>query len=172
MESLMTYMAAFGLAAESSFGPERVTRVRYEDLILEPRATLESLCSSLDLEFEEGMLAADGLRVPEYTTDWHKLVGSSPDPARIEAWREELEPRQIEIFESITGDLLTYLGYQPDFGVRARPISRREKIMPFLREHLFRRRVNRARTRKKERLTEKRHAARVSGSRELDGGET
>jgi len=154
---------AFGLAAESCFGPERVARVRYEDLILEPQATLEALTEFLGLDFQDEMLAANGLRVPEYTTDWHKLVGSKPDPARIEGWRNDLEPRQVEIFESITGDLLGYLGYEPDFGVRAKPISRREKIVPFLREHLFRRRRNRQRTKSKERRTEASHEARGGG---------
>jgi hypothetical protein len=159
---------SFGLAAETRYGPERVARVRYEDLVVEPRATLEALCEFLGLEFEEDMLAANGLRVPEYTTEWHKLVGSRPDAARIEAWREDLEPRQIEIFESITGDLLSYLGYQPDFGLQARPISRREKIMPFLREHLFRRRSNRARTKRKERRIEANHTARATGSKGVE----
>lgn len=155
---------AFGLAAEGYFGSERVARVRYEDLILEPRATLEALCEFLGLDFQDEMLAANGLRVPEYSADWHKLVGSMPDPARVEGWRSDLEPRQVEIFESITGDLLGYLGYEPDFGVRAKPISRREKIVPFLREHLFRRRRNRQRTKSKERQTEARHEARSPGS--------
>lgn len=141
---------AFGLAAESHYGPERARRVRYEDLVLDPEGTLRDLCEFLGLEFEPAMLAADGLRVPDYTSGWHKLVGSKPDPARLEAWRRDLTPRQIEIFESITGELSTYLGYPLDYGLTARPITRREKILPFLRDHLFRRRANRLRFKRAE----------------------
>ncbi len=144
---------SFGLGAESHFGPERVRRVRYEDLITKPEETLESLCPFLGIDYSETMLAADGLRVPGFTTDFHRLVGSRPDPARVEAWRSDLSRRQIEIFENVTGELLSYLGYEPDFGLSARPMTRREKVMPFLRDHLFRRRANRARTKLRERRT-------------------
>lgn len=137
---------AFGLAAESRFGGDRVMRVRYEELLTEPRATLDRLCAFVGVGFEDAMLDGDGLRVPEFTSQWHQLVGSKPDPTRATAWQRDLSPRQIEIFESITGELLPYLGYQLDYGLAARPMTRREKIVPFLRDHLFRRRAKRLRT--------------------------
>jgi hypothetical protein len=41
----------------------------------------------------------------------------------MQAWEKKLTPRQIEIFESQTMDLLSYLGYEPKFGLRARKAS-------------------------------------------------
>jgi hypothetical protein len=43
---------AHGFAAELLFGPERVMRVRYEDLVQDPGSTLKRLCPRLDIRYE------------------------------------------------------------------------------------------------------------------------
>ncbi len=119
---------AYGLAAESVLGPQRVLRVRYEDLVREPGRTLRELCDWLGLSFEEALVAsAGGLDLPRHTREQHRLVGGKPDASRIEAWREALSPREIEQFEAIAAQMLEHLGYEPLHGTGARPRTRRER---------------------------------------------
>jgi hypothetical protein len=119
-------MVGHGLAAEARWGGSRVARVRYEDVVQEPEATLRRLCAFLQIEYQPRMLRADGFRVPAYTREQHRRVGMPPDPGRVDAWRKALSPRQVEIFESVVGDFLWCFGYTPVYGLRARPMSRWE----------------------------------------------
>ena len=119
---------AFGLAAELG-ATGRVTRVRYEDLVREPRDVLLGLCSRLELEFVDSMAEASGFTVPKYTVPIHGLIGQAPNRARIDAWRDQLTCREVEIFESIAGSLLNSLGYAPEFGLAATPQTSSERAL-------------------------------------------
>jgi len=143
---------AYGLAAES-FWRKKVVRVRYEDLVQYPQTTLHSLCETLAINYDPAMCRAAGFQVPKYTAKQHALIGSKPNPARVNAWEKQLTPRQVEIFESIASDLLKTLGYTPQFGLSARPLSRRERILAGIREFYKREFSNRSRKRKRKRET-------------------
>lgn len=122
-----TESVAYGLAAESWAGGQRIVRVRYEDLILHFECTVKRLCSFLGLYYQPAMLMADGFKVPDYTTKQHSLIGSVPQASRVNAWEGSLTERQIEIFEAIAGELLRYLGYELKYGLHARKATRGEK---------------------------------------------
>jgi hypothetical protein len=143
---------AYGLAAES-FWQKKVVRVRYEDLVQHPQATLLSLCETLAINYDPVMCRAVGFQVPKYTAKQHALIGREPDPTRVNAWETQLTGRQVEIFESIAADLLKTLGYTPRYGLSARPMSRRERILAGIREFYRREFTNRARKRKRKRET-------------------
>jgi hypothetical protein len=72
--------------------------------------------------------------VPEYTLKQHALVGKEPDASRVDAWEKELTPRQIEIFEFYTGDLLRYLGYPLRYGLKARKPAKMEWLTTKMQE--------------------------------------
>jgi hypothetical protein len=112
---------ASGLAAELQLGPERVLRVRYEDLLLSPEATLQRIASFAGLPYEPAMAQGTGPGPSRYNERQHRLVGQPPDQSRGHSWNRSLTPRQIEIFESQAGELLETFGYQPNYGIRARP---------------------------------------------------
>lgn len=112
---------AHGLAAESSFGPARVRQFRYEDLIQDPQGTLHEICRFLEIDFEPGMITGRGLNVPQYVATHHPLIAGAPDAKRIHAWKTELTARQIEIFESIAGQILNCLGYELLYGWSSKP---------------------------------------------------
>ena len=76
------------------------------------------------MKYEPAMAAGAGEPAGRYHARQHRLVGQPPDRSRVDAWRESLTSRQIEIFEAEAGDFLTLLGYEPVFGIRARPASR------------------------------------------------
>lgn len=125
---------SYGLAAESSLGPRTVLRVRYEDLLLAPDDQLKRIHAFLELPEEEAAAPGDGYRSPSYTAGQHVLVGSAPDASRLDRYRESLSAREIELFEWATKDLLGYLGYEQDYGVRAKGPSFAERASAALRE--------------------------------------
>ena len=122
---------AYGLACESTFGPDRVRRVYYEDLVNTPEDTLKGICAFLEIDFQPGMIIGDGFNVPGFTLRSHALVGKGPERSRVSAWQEQLTPRQIEIFESIAGEMLSYMGYDTQYGAFARLMTNTERTQAF-----------------------------------------
>ena len=124
----------YGTSAEASLGDERILRVRFEDLIQQPHNTLERICLFLHLQYQPRMTQGGGFKVPGYTTGQHSLLGKEPDAERAYAWRKKLTSRQIEIFESIAGELLSSLGYPLTFGNSARKMNVMDKIVSGIQE--------------------------------------
>ncbi len=116
-------MASFGLAVEKTLGPEIVLRVKYEELVLEPEKTMQTISHFLGVDYQPAMLQATGFNPPSYTTRQHKLVGGKPDVSVVNRWEQKLTARQIEIFEHQTRDFLAYLGYPLRYGLRAKAPS-------------------------------------------------
>jgi hypothetical protein len=128
---------AYGLAAESFWGEKRVMRVKYEKLVKEPEATLKELCRWLDIDYQKEMANAGGFVAPEYASGQFALVGKPPDAERINDWEKSLTPRQIEVFERSTRELLRYLGYTPKYGLKARAITGMESFIWGIKELLM-----------------------------------
>jgi hypothetical protein len=113
---------AHGLAAESFFGPEKVLRVRYEDILIEPSAELKRICRFAGVEYDEKMPSATGFQVPLYTTEQHRwLLTGKVAKGRAAGWRQVLTEKQVALFEASAGDLLTFLGYDRRYRWPARP---------------------------------------------------
>jgi hypothetical protein len=142
---------AYGLMAESRW-PDKVVRVHYEDLVQAPAPTLQNLCAGIDIEYHPAMSQAAGFQVPKYTAQQHALIGQAPDRSRVSGWETQLTPRQVEIFEHTTADLLEMLGYTLKFGLQAKKVSRRESLVSSIRE-LYKEFANRRRKRKRRRET-------------------
>lgn len=143
---------AYGLTAESRW-PDKVVRVHYEDLVQAPEPTLQKLCAAIDLEYYPAMSQAAGFQVPYYTARQHALIGQAPDRSRIQGWERQLTPRQVEIFEHTTADLLEMLGYTLKFGLHAKKVSRRESLASGIRELYKREFSNRQRKRRRRKET-------------------
>lgn len=127
-------MTSFGLAAEKTLGSEFVLRVKYEDLVLKPETTMQTVSQFMGIDYEPAMLQATGFNPPSYTTRQHKLVGGKPDASVVNRWEQKLTARQIEIFEHQTRDFLTYLGYPLRYGLKAKAPSFAEVQMEKARE--------------------------------------
>lgn len=119
---------AHGLSLEARY-PGRVLRVSYEDLVRQPEPLLRRICEFAGVEFDAAMLHGGGLRLPPSTAEQHSLVGKPPSPSRLDAWRQALSERQIELFEAEVGQLLTLFGYQPVYGETARGASPLASLM-------------------------------------------
>jgi hypothetical protein len=138
-----------GLEAESLWS-NRVLRISYEDLVAKPEATLKMLCTFIGIEYQSQMVEGTGFRMPSYTQGQHQLVGKMPDIKRTNAWEQLLSNRQIEIFESIAGDLIEELGYSLKYGSGAKTITQREHFLLDA-ENFFRKIINRYRKKSRKR---------------------
>ena len=91
---------------------DRVFRIRYEDLAVDPVSELERLCYFLGLNYEEGMLA-------RRDRDLHNICGNpmrlGPDAHRDirldDRWKRELSTGELSDFERIAGRMNARLGY-------------------------------------------------------------
>jgi len=105
----------YGLAVEHYLGPEQALQVKYENLVRDPSHCLKKICEFIGFDYCNEMLTGSGLLVPEFTKSQHTLVGEPVCNSRIDGWKLEMSGRHQEIFELLTGDLLTYLGYTKRF---------------------------------------------------------
>jgi hypothetical protein len=112
---------AMGLGAELELGADRVLRVRYEELVTDPEVALRRIASFGGLDYEPAMAQGIGHRPGRYNERQHRLVGQAPDPSRALGWQQSLTAREIEIFEAEAGEFLEALGYESQYGIRARP---------------------------------------------------
>ena len=84
--------------------------VRYEDLVLDPENTIESLLRYLGFEADahaEAMAASLVARDPE--TEWHR---TTPDPrASIGRWRDDLTEEARRACEEVLAPELQAFGY-------------------------------------------------------------
>lgn len=117
-----------GLAAELSLPEGRIMRVHFETLLGDPQTTIRSICEFAGVEYTDAMCSPDGSGLPAYTRRQHKLVGRPLSASRVGAWKTVLTRREIEIYESVVGDLLPLMGYSLQHGVSARPQTRPERI--------------------------------------------
>jgi hypothetical protein len=112
--------------------PGRYLEVRYEDLVADPPAQLRTICRFLDLEYDEAMLGyherSDIVPDRRKLRRIHSNLRRPPIP-NLRDWRSEMSPREVELFEALAGDLLSYLGYErrvphPQLKARARARAR------------------------------------------------
>lgn len=136
---------AYGLAAERELGRDQVLRVRFEDLVQDTRPTLERLCGFLGLPYDASARGGGDFAVGAFHEDQHSMVGARPDPGRVDAWKRQLSPRDVEIFEAESGQMLEYLGYERDYSMDARPPSRAERFRASVRQVVWGEVINPAR---------------------------
>ncbi len=106
--------------------------IRYEALVTDPEPTLREVCEFIELPWDPALLdyherseerlgeldrdiPAWGRKPPrsaESRMALHQQTTKPPDPSRIDRWRTELEPAEIEAFEAEAGPLLKTLGYE------------------------------------------------------------
>lgn len=120
---------AVGLAAEHFFNPDRVLRIRYEDLIMNAPEMLNSIVEFLGLQKSVNVTdSGNRMILPSFTKEQHKLVNEPPDESRITGWKDTLTARQIEIFELKAQMLMQYLGYERYSKGSIKPINTYESM--------------------------------------------
>lgn len=108
------------------YGADRYLFVRYEDVVLRPEAELTRVCEFLGVPFEPTQLDATGgsAVVPAWEKNWKGKATTALDPARVEAWRRQADPKQVWVMNSMMGRALRAMGYA-DTGLMGCPLWRR-----------------------------------------------
>lgn len=132
IETQAAYWCKCVLAArEAGLGASDYLEVRYEDLILSTRATLERICAHIGLSYDEAMLRyynRTPARLKEHKGRSHPdgtpLISQEqrirqqerttrpPDPACVFAWKKLMGAEEEREFRSVAGNLLKELGYE------------------------------------------------------------
>lgn len=132
IETQAAYWRRFVLAArKAGAGAPDYLEVRYEDLILHTRPTLERICAFLDLAYhpaleryperardrlaeQKGRTAPDGTptltRERRMAQQEHTL--HAPDPSLVYGWKRTLPDAERAAFRRVAGKLLRELGYE------------------------------------------------------------
>jgi hypothetical protein len=100
---------------------ERILRVRYEDLVLHPEATLRRICAFLDERFEEQMLLWRGKvaqAIPGREKGIHSSLGRDMSPSDVGRWKREMTPREVFVAEALMGAQLSHFGYERRYRAR------------------------------------------------------
>jgi hypothetical protein len=94
---------------------ERILRVRYEDLVLHPEATLRWICAFIDERFEEQMLRWRGKvdeAIPDREKRIHSSLGRDMSPSDVSRWKREMTSREVFVAEALMGAQLSRFGYE------------------------------------------------------------
>lgn len=101
-------------AAARELGLERNLIIRYEELVLNTRATLELVCDFLKEEFEPEMINffTDAERhICDIDGDVHQKVRRAPKPEDVGRWQREMPVERQREFEAVAGSGLRAMSY-------------------------------------------------------------
>ena len=94
--------------------PARVLTIRYEDFLSQQQATLEAVCSFLDIDFLPQMLDIGTSQEAKQISQLSALWSSNcfpPIVANIDKFRQQLSSDEIKVIETLTGDYMDRYGY-------------------------------------------------------------
>ncbi|HEX6445812.1 MAG TPA: sulfotransferase [Streptosporangiales bacterium] len=100
--------------ARAKLAPDTFHELHYERLVTDPEKELRGLCAFLGEDFDDAMLRPEQLAddvVPEYQT-WHVRTRQEVSDRSVGAFREQLEPWQLAVCESVMGAALQGYGYE------------------------------------------------------------
>lgn len=103
------------LTMEAHIGPDRFFRVKYEDMVEEPEATMMRLCEFLDTEYRPDMLNFHETDEAHRAAQSSDLWGNVTQPimkGNTGKFRIEASEKDVRIFESMAGDVLDKLNYR------------------------------------------------------------
>jgi hypothetical protein len=96
-------------AAARELGRERNMIIRYEELVLDSRATLEAVCDFLGETFEPRMLEFfedAAMHLSDVDGDVHSKLQRPPRPEDVGRWRREMPVERQREFEAVAGSSL------------------------------------------------------------------
>jgi hypothetical protein len=88
---------------------DNVLTVRYETLVMSVSKTLQEIAEFLQLNFFEDQIS--NMSVPDRYKDIHQNVGTEAKPARLDAWKNNLDEKDVRVYESIAGPYLLSNSY-------------------------------------------------------------
>lgn len=96
-------------------GQGRYMTIRFEDLVLDTRTSLQRICDFLAVPFDEAMLRyADMVeeKIPEDRRWLWPSISRPPEGSKVGQWRRRMTRSQRIVFESVASKPLRALGYE------------------------------------------------------------
>lgn len=96
-------------------GDDRYMTVRFEDLVLETRPSLERICAFLGVPFDEAMLRYGDMvneKIPKDRRWLWPSISRPPEESKVDQWRRRMTTSQRIVFERIAGGTLRKWGYE------------------------------------------------------------
>ncbi|HBL16047.1 MAG TPA: sulfotransferase [Elusimicrobia bacterium] len=103
-----------GLYWLGKLSPDEIHRVRYEDLLRDPRGTVTGICRFLGVDFAPGMLEAHGSSEARKSASLSDAWRNTDQPileGNSGRFREALTPEEISLYEAIASSELDRCGY-------------------------------------------------------------
>jgi Sulfotransferase family len=102
-----------GVLAKSYLGSERVRQIKYEDLVMAPRARLQDLCAFLGVEYEEAMSIYHNSDAAKAVAklDHHKNLLRPVFDSSVGRYRQILTQEEIATIHRRLYSPMTCLGY-------------------------------------------------------------
>ena len=93
--------------------PDRVHLIRYEDLLVDPRVELDSICDFIGVKFDPEMITGDDKTsaIPDWEQSWKANSGDKIDPSLTQKWRKSTNRALLSKIESMIAPELNALGY-------------------------------------------------------------
>lgn len=96
----------------SQYNSKKWIMVKFEELILNPISTLQTITHMIDIKYSQQMMEYTKHNdEPQATLDWKKKTLSMPDVSNINKYKKQLSKNQINIFNRIARETLIYRGY-------------------------------------------------------------
>jgi len=91
--------------------------LKYENLVTNTENELEKICKFTGLDFSGDMLNyflhnKENQDEPAALMDWKKKTMEKPDPSNYGKYKKELMPEEVNIFNSISGEMLKQFNYE------------------------------------------------------------
>jgi hypothetical protein len=96
-------------------GKDRYLEVRYEDLVENPERELRRCCAFLHEQYSPDVLAYhkdSHAAIPAERRAQHQRYDAPPDKSRIYAWKREMHPCDIALFDRYASRMLSEAGYE------------------------------------------------------------
>lgn len=138
----------------------RAFMLKYEDLIAKPETCITQLMGFLGMHFDASQLEfykSDTVLKHAQSSEFWKNLSKPIDAANHGGYRRELQPREIEIFESVAKQEMQLLGYALDH-TRHRHISRFDRCKFMLSAYCSRMRTRRSNREEAKRRLERNRA--------------
>lgn len=109
-----------GKEVEQLLGPEGYLEINYEEIVVEPEASLQRVCRFLGEEYEDGMLefhrnAAENIADFEKEKGIHTKTMRAPQAADTDRWKKEMSAVHVAMFEAVAGGALEIAGRKRKF---------------------------------------------------------
>lgn len=118
------------LADARRLGPRRFLLLRYEDLLTEPRATLEQLLAFLREPWDDAVLDHTAGVEQGTVTDGGTVMSDPLDPSRAFAWREGFDADDLPLLAEHAAEEMALVGYAADLDTPVLPLPVNELTRP------------------------------------------